>query len=167
MTGGSVNCADRQMILYNAIRDRISQSFFSRAQMDEEELLHDVFVKLADKYLPPFGSEEMTKLINGTITNTVRVLKRAQKAALDIDDIEPDDEPVYDMAANFEEEEFEAMFDRFCDSRDEPERTIFRRFRTHNRQALAACSGVYRYEVARILKTLPRKFEDFVKKFLE
>ena len=160
------NC-DRQLALYNAIGERISQSFFSRTKTDEGELLHVIFVKLAEKFLPPLDSEEMTKLLDGMIANTIREFKRGQKSALDIDDIEPDEEPTYDMEANIEEEEFETMFDRFCDSCEEPERMIFRRFRTHTRQILAECTGISRNEIARILKTMPRKFEDFVKNFRE
>jgi len=158
------NC-DRQLALYNAIGERISQSFFSRTKTDEEELLHAIFVNLVEKFLPPFDSEEMTKLLGGMIANTIREFKRGKKAALDIDDIESDEEPTYDIESNIEEEEFEMVFDRFCDSREEPERMIFRRFRTHNRQVLAECTGISRNEVARILKTMPRKFEDFVRNF--
>jgi hypothetical protein len=161
------NCADRQTKLYETIRERISQSFFSRTRMDEEELLHVIFMNLVDSFLPPFGSEEMTKLLNDEIADTIRELKCGNKAALDIDDVDPDEGPAYDMKANADEEEFETMFDRFCDSREEPERTIYRRFRTYTRQEIAACTGISRNDVTRILKTMPRKFEKFVNDFSE
>jgi len=163
----SENCADRLASLYEAIRERISQSFFSRTRIDEEELLHVIFVNLVDKYLPPFDSDEMTKLLNDEIANTIREFKRGRKKMFDIDDVDPDEGPGYDMTANADEEEFETMFERFCDSREEPEQTIFRRFRTHTRLELAACTKISRNDVARILKTMLRKFEKFVKDFLE
>ena len=155
------------MQLYEAIRERISQSFFSRIQTDEEELLHVIFVNLVDRFLPSFDTDEMTELLNDEIANTIRDFKRDRKPALDIDNVDPDEGPAYDMRANAEEEEFETMFDRFCDSCEEPERTIFRRFRTHTRQELAACTGISRNDVSRILKKMSQKFEKFVRNFIE
>ena len=167
IASGHESCADRQLKLYNAIRERISQSCFSRSQTDEEELLHVIFINLVDKFYPSPDSKEMTKLLDDKITNTIREFKRNVKPALDIDGIEPDEEPGYSAEANAEEEEFEKVFDRFCSSREEPERTIFRRHRTHSRLALADCTGISRNEISRILKTMPRKFEKFVQNFSE
>ena len=85
----------------------------------------------------------------------------------DIDELTSDEEPGYDPESNREEEEFETMFDRFCDSCEEPERTIYRLFRTYTKIEIASIAGISRNEVACFLKKMPKKFETFVEKFSE
>ncbi len=165
--GQPEDCANRQMKLYEAVRERIAQSFFSRVRTDEEELLHVIFMNLVNKYLPPFDSEEMTKLLDDEIANSIREFKRTRKTTFDIDDVDPDEGPAYDMKANADEEEFEAMFERFCESREEPERTIFRRARTHGLREIARYVGISRNEVSRLVKSMPKKFENFIENFRE
>ena len=158
---------EQQLALYEAIRLQISESFFSRTKIDEDELLHVLFVKLADKVLPPLGSEELVEELQKEIRSTIRDFKRSKRSMFDIDELTLDEEPAYDPEGNREEEEFETMFDRFCDSSEEPERTIYRLFRTYTKKEIANIAGISRNEVARFLKKLPKKFETFVEKFSE
>jgi len=167
MASDPENCVDRQAKLYEAIRERISQSFFSRIRIDEEELLHVLFVKLVDKFLPPFGSEELIEFLNQAIADMIREFKLGVRSTVDIDDVDPDEGPSYDERINADEVEFEKMFDRFCDSRDEPERTIFRKFRTYARQDIAKLVKISRNDVAKLIKSMPKKFEKFVLNFRE
>jgi len=160
----SENC-DRQLQLYEAIRLQISLSFFSRIQIDEEELLHVLFVKLVDKFLPPFGSEELTERLRQEIRHTIRDFKLAKWSGLDIDEVDPDDGPFYDDRKKDFETEFEEMFERFCESCEEPQRTIYQRFRTCSQKELAKAAGILRDDVRLFMKTLPKKFERFLKDF--
>jgi len=158
------NC-DRQLLLYEAIRFQISQSFFSRIRIDEGELLHVLFVKLIDKFLPPFESEELAELLQQEIRHTIRDFQLAKRAGIDIDEFDPDDGPSYDDRKKDFETEFEEVFERFCESCDEPMRTVYKQFRTVPQKELAKVAGVLRDDVRLFLKTLPKKFEEFLKNF--
>jgi len=158
------NC-DRQLALYEAIRLQISLSVFSRTQIDEEELLHTLFVKLADKFLPPFESQELTELLRQEIRHAIRSFKFAKRSMLDIDEVDPDDGPFYDDRKKDFETVFEEAFDRFCESCEQPQRTIYRLFRTMSQQELAKIAGVSRDDARLFMKNMPKKFERFLKNF--
>ena len=151
--------------LYEAIRHRISQSFFSRTRIDEKELLHVLFLNIVDKFYPPTGSDEFTAFLNQEIANTIREFKRGKKTMRDIDDVDPDEGPAYDAKANTDEEEFEEAFERFCDAQDEPKRSVYRHFRTHKQYQLAEMFDLPLKTVSKIVKRMPNEFQKFLKKF--
>ena len=157
------NCADRQTALYEAIRYRISQSFFSRTRIDEEELLHDLFVKIVDKFYPPLGTNDFTDFLNREIANTIREFKRSVRPTLDIDDVDPNDGPAYET--DTDEGEFEEVFERFCNAQSEPKRSVYRRFRTCKHEKIAELSGLSRKTVSKMIKRIPSEFEIFLKNF--
>jgi hypothetical protein len=158
------NC-DRKLLIYEAIRYQISQSYFSRIQIDEEELLHVLFFKLIDMVLPPFGSEELTELLRQKIRHTIRDFKLAKRSSLDVDEVDPDDGPFYDNRKKDFETEFEEAFDRFCDSCEEPQRTIYRRFRVCPQTEISRITKLSRDEIRISLKAMPKKFQEFLKNF--
>ena len=158
------NC-DRQLALYEAIRFQISESFFSRIQIDEDELLHVLFDKLVDKFLPPFGSEKLTELLCKEIRHTIRDFKLAKRTGIDIDEFDLNDGPSYDDRKKDFETEFEEIFERFCKSCDEPQRTVYKQFRAVPQKELAKVAGILRDDVRLFLKTLPKKFKDFLKNY--
>jgi len=153
------------LLLYEAIRLQISLSIFSRTQIDEEELLHVLFVKLIDMFLPPFGSEELTEMLRQEIRHTIRDFKLAKRHALDIESVDPDDGPFYDDRKKDFETEFEEVFERFCDSFEEPQRTIYQQFRIVSQKELAKIVGIHRNEVNKFIKAMPKEFQDFLKFF--
>ena len=159
------NC-DRQLVLYEAIRFQISQSFFSRTQIDEEELLHVLFVKLVDKFLPPFESMELTELLRQEIRHSIRDFKLAKRHSLDIENVDLDGGPFYDDRKKDFETEFEEVFERFCESCEEPQRSIYQQFRFVSQKELAKIVGIHRNEVNKFLKAMPEQFQDFLKFFL-
>ena len=157
------NCADRQAALYEAIRYRISQSFFSRTRIDEDELLHVLFVKIIDKFYPPLGTNDFTEFLNREIANTIREFKRSVRPTLDIDDVDPNDGPAYET--NDDEDEFEEVFEHFCDTQSEPKRSVYQRFRTYKQEQLAEMCGLSRKTVSKMIKRIPSEFEIFLKNF--
>lgn len=159
------NCAEHMLPLYEAIRLRISESTFSRIKTDEEELLHVIFMKLEGEVLPPPDSEEMEALLNDEIINTIRAFKRDKHAMSDFDELDPDDGPSHDRRTENAEEEFEEAFQRFCDSCEEPERTVYRRCRTLVLEDIVRSTGTSHREITRILRRLPKKFQCFVKNY--
>jgi len=161
------NCAERQLLLYEAIRFQISNSFFSRRRIDEDELLHALFVKLIDKFLPPFESEELADLLQQEIRHTIRDFKLVKRHTLDIDEVDPDDGPFYDDRKKDFETEFEEMFQRFCESCEEPQRTIYQQFRTVTQTELARVAGITRSDARRFIKNMPKKFQEFLENFCD
>jgi DNA-directed RNA polymerase specialized sigma24 family protein len=163
INANSENCADRQAALYEAIRYRISQSFFSRTRIDEDELLHVLFLKVVDQFYPPLDSDEFTEFLNQEIADTIREFKRSVRPTRDIDDVDPDEGPAYE--ANADEEEFEKTFERFCDAQDEPKRSVYRRFRTHTLAQLAEIYGLPLKTVSKMVKRMPNEFQKFLENF--
>lgn len=157
------NRGESMLLLYEAIRLRISETCFSRAKTDEDELLHVLFMKLQDELLPPFDGEAATSRLDAEIDNAIRTFRREGKMRYDIDELDPDDEPFYDAGAKIAEEEFEEAFQHFCDSCAEPERSIFRRCRTYTREEIERSTGIPHQELTRVLRRLPKKFQNFVK----
>lgn len=159
----AANRGEHMTLLYEAIKLRISETCFSRARTDEDELLHVLFMRLEDEPLPPFGSEEMTARLDDEIRNAIRIGRREKMTRCDLDELDPEDEPFYDPQTKIDEQEFEETFHNFCDSCEEPERSVFRRSRTHTRVEIARSTGVSHQELTRILRQLPKKFQYFVK----
>lgn len=157
------NCEDARLLLYEAIRERISQAFFPRTRIDEEELLHVIFMKLLNQFLPALDSEEMSELLDREIRHAIRNFKLARRPAMDIEEVNPDEGPSYEEPAWSVEADFERTFERFCNTRQEPEQTVFRRCRTHTRKQIARITGLSHQEISRILKKIPDKFRYFLK----
>ena len=158
------NC-DRQLALYEAIRFQISLSDFSRTQIDEDELLHVLFVKLAGMFLPPIESKELIELLRQEIRHAIRKFKLAKRFLLDIDELDPDDGPFYDDRKKDFETVFEEAFASFCESFEQPQQTVYQRFRTMSQKELAKVAGISRDDVRMFIKNMPKKFEKFLRNF--
>lgn len=131
---------------------------------------HVIFMELCDKVLPELGRDEMNELLDRQIKDAIRAFKRDGKPArptIDIDDADPDEGPSYDERLNSEEIEFEKTFERFCNSFDEPKRSVYLRSRTHTKKQLARINGISEKMIYKMFKEMPHDFELFLKKFRE
>lgn len=120
-------------------------------------------MKLVARYLPPLESEEMTELLDNAIADTIREMKRDRKKMRDITEVDPKDAPACRDWLHDEEREFETVFERFCNSYEEPERSVYRRCRTHRREDLAKLHALTHQEICRMLEKMPARFKYFVK----
>jgi DNA-directed RNA polymerase specialized sigma24 family protein len=153
--------------LYRAIRKRVKRTRFSRRLIDNDEVVNEIFLRLSGKNLPPFDSDEFDNLLRRTTNHVVRDYRRFLKLATDIDEVNDDEHPFYEMDFFSVEEEFEFVFSKFCDSFDEPKRTVFTHSRTLSKESIAELTGLFRHEVARTIKSMPSEFKKFYRNFSE
>jgi hypothetical protein len=153
--------------LYHAIRKRVKRTMFSRRLIDSDEVVNEIFLRLSGKNLPPYGSEGFDNQLRRTTNHVVRDYKRFLKPATDIDEVNEDEHPFYEMEFFSIEEEFEFVFSKFCDTFDEPTRTVFTRSRALSKENIAELTGLFRQDVARIIKSMPSEFERFYTNFSE
>ena len=150
--------------LYFLIRKRIKRMKFPRLLIDPDEVANEVFLRLMEQHLPKFGSEDFENLLRRTTGHVVRNFKLFSKPALDVDELEEDKHPFYEMNFYMEEESFEYVFAKFCETFPEPKRTVFKYSRLLAKQDIAALVGISRNEVARIIKSMPELFRRFIEK---
>ena len=148
--------------LYNLIRKRVKCSFTVRRLATVDDVTGDVFLLLVEQILPPLESEDFQKLLTKTINRLVRRIKRSVREMLDVDELGESEHPFYEMDFRVEDENFELVFEKFCESFPDPQRTIFKKFRFMSKQNIAALVGISRNTVAQIIKTMPGHFRNFL-----
>jgi hypothetical protein len=153
--------------LHRAIQKRVEQTMFPRRLIDTDEIVNEIFLRLAGKKLPPFDSEHFENLLRRTTDHVVRDYKRFLKPATEIGELNDAEHPVYEMDFFSGEEGFESIFSKFCDSFGEPKRTVFRHSRTLTKENIAELTGLSRCRVARIVKSMPNEFLEFYTNFSE
>jgi len=165
MSGKSKDCAEQQMVLYEAIQMQAHKARFNRGRFDVGDMVNEVFVRLADRPLPPIGSEKLNDCIQGCVREILRRDRRTDKAAVDVDDLEHGEHPFYTMDDEWEEAAFEEMFQKFCAAQEEAKREVYRLSRLHNAVEVARITGLSRYAAARMLKGMRNDFETFLDNF--
>ena len=160
----SENRGDDRTSLYDAVKNEVDNTLFSRTRFDPDELINEVFLRLLDGHLPPLEPEEFFQTLRQTIRHTLRDMKRFSRPALDIDEVAHEEHPLYDMNQWADDLEFETTFERFCESFDEPTRTVYARSRILTREDIAELTNLTRRTVSKMIRAMPREFERFLKK---
>ena len=152
---------DTQETLYYLIRKQVKRANFPRHLIDADEIISEVFLLLVGRKLPDFTTEEFKKTLRETVQRVVWDSKRRQKPTLDISEIGDDEHPYYEMDFSLEEETFEFIFGKFCESFSEPKRTVYSRSCILSRWDIADLTGLSRSDIAKIMKTMPDDFRTF------
>lgn len=130
-------------------------------------MLHVIFMKLIDRFLPGPDSDEMKELLDQEIRHTIRDFKLDKRPMLDIERVNPDDGPSYEEQSWTEEAEFERAFERFCNQCEEPKSSVYLRSRTHSKKQLSRIYGIHEKRIYKMLDKMADEFDDFLKKFRE
>ena len=146
-----------------AIRSQVRKTRFSRKRFDENEIVNEVFVRLAHKDVHPTDEERFYDSITQCIRHTLRDYKLADKPALDVGELDDEEHPFYTMDAEWEEKEFEDRFQEFCESQEEPKRHVYALSRIHSKTAIAKIVGISRRSVSKLIGGMCDEFREFLR----
>ena len=151
--------------LYHLIRKQVKRMNFSRLLINPDEVVSDAYMLLIEKRLPDFETAEFRFTLRKAVKRILWDRRRPVRPMLDVDELDEDEHPFYEMDFYSEEVEFEIVFEKFCESFPEPKRTVFKYSRLTTKQDIAALLGISRNEIARIIKSMPDHFRDFLEHF--
>ena len=152
--------------LYTLIRKRVKYSFVVRKLASVDDVTGDIFLQLIEQELPPLESDEFKKLLSKMVNRFVRRIKRSVREMLDIDELGESEHPIYEVDFSGEEN-FEFVFDKFCKSFPEPQRTVYFYSRIIPRKDIADLTGLTQRRVAQLAKQMPVHFKTFIDNYLK
>ena len=151
--------------LYTLIRRQVKRERFPRRMIENNEVVNECFIQLSQKVLPNFKSSKFRNLLRGTIKHVVRHFEPLSFEMIDFDELNHDEHPFYEMNFFCEDEIFEFVFAKFCETFSEPKRTVYSHSLILSRSDIAELTGLSRGEIAQLLRKMPEHFEKFYTKF--
>ena len=155
-----MNCAANET-LFLFIQKRVKLSTFCRLHNDLDEVVSDVYMMLSEQNLPDFKTEEFRIVLRKAVKRNLWDRKRPVRPMFDVDELDEDEHPFYEIDFDSEEKAFESFFEKFCQSVPEPHRTVYSRCRVLSRNNIVALTGLSQRGVTKIIKEMPERFKTF------
>ena len=140
---------------------------FSRLLINPDEVVSDAYMLLIEKRLPDFETAEFRFTLRKAVKRILWDRRRPVRPMLDIDELEEDEHPFYEMDFYSEEAEFELVFAKFCELFPEPNRTVYFYSRVIPRKDIADLIGLTQRRVTQIIKQMPGHFKTFFENYLK